>query len=164
MRMKIFITLLVLFFSSGAFAQQIKMEGTHPPDSAVLKLLDDYAKIFEQYKDVGERDARRRSILSPAYFYHGMDGAPISLEGLTKRQTKNEFRLIADSVYDEVLYQYENTAIFIFKEWQRLVDKGVEKTGVNTVLIVLGKENGQWKILSDIIGQKPKTPSVITNK
>jgi len=164
MRLNMLITLLALFFSKGSFAQQIKMEGTHPPDSAVLKLLDDYAKIFEQYKNVAERDAKRKAILSPAYFYHGMDGAPISLEGLTKRQTKNEFKLIADSVYDEVLYQYENTAIFIFKEWQHLLDKGVEKTGVNSVLIVLGKENGQWKILSDIIGQKPNTLPVAANK
>lgn len=156
MRLNIFTTVVAFFLSSYCFAQQIKMEGTHPPDSAVLKLLDDYAKIFEQYKNIAERDAIRKAILSPAYFYHGMDGAPISLEGLTKRQTKNEFKLIADSVYDEVLYQYEHTAIFIFKEWQHLVDKGVEKTGVNSVLIVLGKENGQWKILSDIIGQKPK--------
>lgn len=159
MRLLIFIMTILLALPVFSFAQQIKFEGTHPPDTGVLKLLDDYATIFEKYKAVAERDAKRKAILSPSYFYHGMDGAPISLEGLTRRQTKNEFKLIADSVYDQVLYQYENTAIFIFKEWQHLVDKGVEKTGTNSVLIVVGKENGHWKILSDIIGQKPTSNS-----
>lgn len=163
MRSNILVMLLAVLFSGNSKAQ-IKIEGTHAPDSAVLKLLDDYAKVFERYKNVAERDEKRKSLVSPAYFYHGMDGAPISLEGLTRRQTKNEFKLIADSVYDEVLYQYENTAIFIFKEWQHLVDKGVEKTNVNSVLIVMGKENGQWKILSDIIGQQPKRLLPATGK
>lgn len=156
MYLKIVAAFLVVCFSMRADAQQIKFEGTHPPDSIVLKLLDEYGNIFEKYRNVTERDAKRKSMLSPAYFYHGVDGSPISLKGLTNRQTKNEFKLIADSVYDETLYQYERTAIFVFKEWQHFIDKGVEKTGTNSVLIVMGKENGEWKILSDIIGAKPK--------
>ncbi|MBC7937722.1 MAG: hypothetical protein H7Y86_20425 [Rhizobacter sp.] len=157
--------LIILLFPVIADAQEIKFEGTHTPDSTVLKLLDDYSRMFENHTTVAERDAKRKALLSPGYFYHGMDGAPISLEGLTNRQTKNQFKLIADSVYDRIFYQYENTAIFIFKEWQHLFDKGVEKKGVNSVLIVFSKENGQWKVLSDIIGQKPIiTPPSATNK
>jgi hypothetical protein len=74
-----------------------------------------------------------------------------------KRQTKNEFKVLADSVYDEVLYQYENMAVLIFKEWQHIQDKGVEKKSVNSVLILLTRENSHWKVAADIIGQKPKT-------
>ena len=155
--MKVIFFIAVLFAPLASLAQQpIKFEGTHPPDSNVLKLLDEYGKIFENYRNVAERDAKRKSILSPGYFYHGMDGAPIGLEGLTRRQTKNEFKLISDSVYASILYQYENTAIFAFREWQHIIDKGVEKEGTNSVLIVMNKESGEWKILSDIIGQKPK--------
>lgn len=160
MRLLIITMIFALTLPGSAVAQQVKFEGTHPPDSAVLKLLDDYATIFDKYRNVAERDAKRKTILSTGYFYHGVDGAAIGLEGLTKRQTKNEFKLIADSVYDQVLYQYENTAILVFKEWQHLVDKGVEKESYGSVLIVMGKENGQWKVISDIIGRKPKdTPA-----
>lgn len=141
----------------------MKHEGTLPPDSAVLQLLTTYGEVFN-IRDVAKRDAKRKELVSPAYFYHGVDGAPISLSGLTKRQTNNKFKVMADSVYDEVLYQYENTAILIFKEWQRLTDKGVEKEGVNYVLIVLGKENGKWVVIADIIGMKPKSPELIKKK
>jgi hypothetical protein len=37
-----------------------------------------------------------------------------------KRQTKNDFKILADSVYDEVLYQYETIPVLIFKEWQQI--------------------------------------------
>jgi len=141
--------------------QTIKFQGTHAPDSAVIKLIDDYSRSFEDNATVADRDAKRRQLVSPAYFYHGMDGAPIGLEGLTKRQTKNQFKLMADSVYDKVLYQYEKTAILIFKEWQQLFDKGVEKKATNSVLVVMSKENGVWKVVTDIIGQKPKETAAI---
>jgi hypothetical protein len=149
----LFLVTLVLI-PSLAFTQVRKLEGTAKPDSAVLKLLTRYGEAFD-FRDVAVRDAKRKALVSPAYFYHGMDGAPISLTGLTKRQTKNEFKVMADSVYDEVLYQYENTAILIFKEWQHLTDKGVEKESLNSVLIVMGKENGKWVVIADIIGMKP---------
>jgi hypothetical protein len=145
----------IVFIPFVALTQNLKFDGTVKPDSAVLKLLTQYGEAFDT-RDVAERDARRKSLVSPGYFYHGMDGAPISLSGLTKRQTKNNFKVLADSVYDEVLYQYENTAILIFKEWQHLTDKGVEKESVNSVLIVMGKENGRWVVIADIIGMKPK--------
>ncbi|MCE2995078.1 MAG: hypothetical protein ACK5RG_08370 [Cyclobacteriaceae bacterium] len=151
---KILLLMTMAFIPSLAFTQIQKLEGTVKPDSAVLKLLTRYGEVFD-FRDVAVRDAKRKELVSPAYFYHGMDGAPISLAGLTKRQTKNNFKVLADSVYDEVLYQYENTAILIFKEWQHLTDKGVEKESINSVLIVMGKENGRWVVIADIIGMKP---------
>jgi hypothetical protein len=158
-----FILLSALIFFTEGYAQSIKHDGTLPPDSAVLKLLAAYGEVFN-IRDVAERDVKRKELVSPAYFYHGVDGAPISLSGLTKRQTNNKFKVLADSVYDEVLYQYENTAILIFKEWQHLMDKGVEKKGVNSVLIVLGKENGKWVVIADIIGMKPTSPELTKKK
>lgn len=149
-------TLLIIlgFIPTLAFTQPRKLEGTLQPDSAVLNLVTQYSEAFD-LKDVAIRDAKRKEFVSPGYFYHGVDGAPISLSGLSKRQTNNKFKVHADSVYDEVLYQYENTAILIFKEWQRLTDKGVEKESLNSVLIVMGKENGKWVVIADIIGMKP---------
>jgi hypothetical protein len=154
---KVLLPTLLAFIPSLAFTQIQKFEGTMKPDSAVLLLLKAYGEAFDGNQTVAERDAKRKSLVSPAYFYHGMDGAPIGLDGLTKRQTKNDFKVLADSVYDEVLYQYENMAVLIFKEWQHIQDKGVEKKSVNSVLILLARENGQWKVVADIIGQKPKT-------
>lgn len=155
--------LTALVISASVFAQKVKQEGTFPADSAVLTLLQHYSDVFN-VRNVAERDAKRKELVSPAYFYHGIDGAPISLAGLTKRQTGNQFKVFADSVYDEVLYQYENTAILMFKEWQHLTDKGVEKETLNSVLIVMGKENGKWVVLTDIIGMKPQPPKPVNKK
>jgi hypothetical protein len=150
--------LLILIFASLpllTLAQEPKKEGVLPPNPEVLQLLQRYGEAFE-IRDVSERDAKRKDLVSPGYFYHGIDGAPIRLEGLTKRQTKNDFKVFADSTYDEVLYQYENTAVLIFKEWLHLKDKGVEKEVTNSVLILMGKENNMWVVIADIIGMKPK--------
>ena len=162
--MKQFFTLSAacMLFING-YSQVQKHEGTLPPDSAVVQLLAKYSEAFN-IRDVAERDAKRKEIVSSGYFYHGVDGAPISLAGLTKRQTKNNFKVMADSVYDEVLYQYENTAVLIFKEWQHLTDKGVEKESLNSVLIIMGKENGRWVVIADIIGMKPQPPTVSNKK
>jgi hypothetical protein len=151
---KILLLMAMSFIPSFAFTQVRKLEGTVQPDTAVLKLLTQYGAVFD-FRDVAVRDAKRKELVSPAYFYHGMDGAPISLLGLTKRQTNNNFKVLADSVYDEVLYQYENIAILIFKEWQHLTDKGVEKKSLNSVLIVMGKEKEKWVVIADIVGMKP---------
>lgn len=152
----VLIPIAALLISIQSFPQAY--EGTQPPDSAVVQLLAQYSEVFN-IRNVAERDAKRKDLVSAGYFYHGIDGAPISLTGLTKRQTNNNFKVLADSVYDEVLYQYENTAIMIFKEWQHLTDKGVEKESVNSVLLVMGKEKGKWVVIADIIGMKPKSAS-----
>lgn len=44
------------------------------------------------------------------YFYQGVDGTPIGLEGMTARQTRNNFRVYERSIYDVVFHQHENTA------------------------------------------------------
>ncbi|MBL7871736.1 MAG: hypothetical protein JNM78_09015 [Cyclobacteriaceae bacterium] len=156
MRNLLLITLL--FLVTKISYSQDRFKGTHSPDSALLILIKAYSESFDDNKTIAERDAKRKTLVSTAYFYHGIDGAPIGLEGLTKRQTNNNFNVFADSVYDEVLYQYENTAVLMFKEWQHLTDKGVVKESLNSVLILLGKENGKWKVLADIIGREPKSP------
>ncbi len=69
-------------------AQEMKYAGTHPPNPDVLRLMERDAEIFDKYGEVSVRDSLRKEIISPAYFYHGIDGKPIDIEGLTKRQTK----------------------------------------------------------------------------
>ena len=149
-------TFLIALLALPAGAQEMKFEGTHPPNPEVLKLLEREGEIFDNVKNVKERDSLRSQILSPAFFYHGIDGLPISLDGLTKRQTKNEFQSLEAKVISETLYQYETTAILIVVEWQKVKDKGEIHDNTNSYLIVIGIENGEWKIQADIIGRSPK--------
>lgn len=149
-------TTLLVLLALTAGAQEMKFEGTHPPHPDVVKLLAREGKIFDNVKNVKERDSLRRQILSPAFFYHGIDGLPISLDGLTKRQTKNEFQSLDTKIISETLYQYETTAILIVVEWQKVKDKGEIHDNTNSYLIVMGIENGEWKIQADIIGRSPK--------
>lgn len=148
-----FIALTVL---NQAIKAQMKFEGTHPPNKEVLALLEQEAKIMDNVRNVSQRDSLRAQILSKGFFYHGVDGKPINLDGLTKRQTKNNFQALEAKVISETLYQYESTAILVIMEWQKIKDKGVISDNYNSVLIVMGIENGKWKILSDIMGRKPK--------
>ena len=78
--------------------------GTHPPGSAVLALLRTESEIMEKHRVVAVRDSLRKEILSPGWFYHGVDGMPIDLKGLTARQTRNGFKLIDAEVMREILY------------------------------------------------------------
>lgn len=155
-------TILLMLFQSILFqtanAQEMKFAGTHPPNPEVLKLLDREGEIMDNEKNVSKRDSLRRQIISPAYFYHGIDGLPIALDGLTKRQTKNQFQLIEAKVLSETLYQYETTAILIVTEWQKVKDKGEIHENNNSYLVVMGLEKGEWKIQADIIGRNPKIP------
>lgn len=145
-----------LFFSNFASAQDIKFGGTRPPDTAVLNLLARYEEAARNFKTVVERDVRRKPLLSAGYFYHGMDGAPVDLDSLTRRQTKNKFTPGKDSLYSFTLFQYENTAIFSYKSYSTGgTDKGKPYEGTGSALIIMSKENGVWKIISDIIGQDP---------
>jgi hypothetical protein len=155
---RIFACAIFTMITMRAQSQQLKFQGTHPADTAVLSLMKKYSEVFE-IANIKQRDAKRKTLVSEAYFYHGIDGNPISLEGLTTRQTKNGFEVLADSVFDETLYQYENSAILIFKEWKKGNDKGKSFESTRSVLIVMSRENGKWKILSDIIGQDPKKKS-----
>ena len=89
-------------------AQEIKYSGKHPPGPDVLKLIERDAEIFDKYREIFVRDSLRKEIVSPEYLYHGIDGKPIDIEGLTKRQTKNQFKLLEEEVLSERLYQYKN--------------------------------------------------------
>lgn len=154
--MKILFFFIALTALNRTINAQMKFEGTHPPNKEVLALLEQEAKIMDSVRNVRQRDSLRAQILSKGFFYHGVDGKPINLEGLTKRQTKNNFQALDAKVISETLYQYESTAILVITEWQKVKDKGVISDNYNSVLIVMGIENGKWKILSDILGRKPK--------
>ncbi|MFZ1288556.1 MAG: nuclear transport factor 2 family protein [Melioribacteraceae bacterium] len=121
----------------------------------MLKLIERDADIFDKYREVSVRDSLRKEIISPGYFYHGIDGKPIVIDGLTKRQTINQFQLLAEEVLSETLYQYENSAILVYIVKLRVKDKGEVHDRLRSSLIVFSKENGEWKIMADIVGQDP---------
>lgn len=146
----------IILFSSVTFAQKIKYAGTHPPNPEVLKLMERDAEIFDKYREVSVRDSLRKEIISPAYFYHGIDGKPIDIDGVTKRQTKNQFQLLEEEVLNETLYQYENSAILVYVVKLKLKDKGEIHERLRSSLMVFSMENGEWEIISDIVGQDPK--------
>ncbi len=145
----------IILFSSVTFAQEMKYAGTHPPNPEVLKLMERDAEIFDKYREVSVRDSLRKEIISPAYFYHGIDGKPIDIDGLTKRQTKNQFQLLEEEVLSEILYQYENSAILVYVVKLKIKDKGEIHERLRSSLIIFSMENGEWKIISDIVGQDP---------
>lgn len=153
---KIIITTTLILLSFFAHAQEMKFEGTHPPNPDVLKLLEREGIIMDSVKNVKERDSLRKELLSTGWFYHGIDGLPISLDGLTERQTKNQFQMLDFKIISETLYQYETTAIFVSVFWQKNMDKGELRENYRSNLIVMGLENGVWKMQADIIGMNPK--------
>ena len=132
------------------------LKGTHPPDPEVIALLDAESHIMEDHRDVAMRDSLRRGLLSRSWFYHGIDGAPIDLDGLTARQTRNGFKVLSVKVHSETLYQYENSAILVLNEQLTVQDMGEVKDRTRSTLIVMAKENGRWVMQADIIGQDPK--------
>lgn len=143
------------FFCLSSHAQEMKFEGTHPPHPEVLKLLEREGAIMDSITHVVERDRLRKALLSKGWFYHGIDGLPISVDGLTKRQNNNQFKQLDFRVISETLYQYETTAILVSIFWQKNMDKG-ELENYRSNLIVMGLENGEWKMQADIIGMNPK--------
>ncbi|HEY0976934.1 MAG TPA: hypothetical protein VGE21_05645 [Flavobacteriales bacterium] len=154
-------SIIFVLFSLGSRAQDPvaaparEYRGTQPPDSAVIQLLEEDARLFATYRDIAMRDSLRRRLLSPGYFYHGLDGKPIDLEGLTQRQERNGFKLLASSVLREILYQYESTAILVLHEELTTLDKGMTKTSLRSCMLVMGKENGRWVFQADIMGKDP---------
>ena len=153
---KIIVAAVLTLLSFFADAQEMKFEGTHPQNPDVLKLLEREGIIMDSVTNVKERDSLRKELLSTAWFYHGIDGLPISLEGLTKRQTKNQFQMLDFKIISETLYRYETTAILISVFWQKNMDKGELRENYRSNLIVMGLENGVWKMQADIIGMNPK--------
>ena len=154
---KLFLLFIILvLLGHSPLSAQMKFEGTMSPKKEVLALLEAEAKIMDSVRNVKQRDSLRRPFLSDAFFYHGLDGKPIGLEGLTKRQTKNNFQYLESIIISETLYQYESTAILIVLERQKVKDKGEIHENYISSLMIMGMENGEWKILSDIMGMPPK--------
>ena len=154
--------IVVIIVASAKFnsnAQQIKAVGTHPPDSAVIKLFENYFTATFDWKTVPERDSKRKSMVSADYFYHGMDGTPIDFAGLTARQTKNKLKLEKVVKFDVILHQYENTAIITYKNWLRGTDRGNTIEGYGSAAMVFSRENGVWKVIADILGREPYVPN-----
>ncbi len=156
LRFPFLVGLIATIQTTQGFSQEMKFAGTHPPNKAVIQLLQKEFEIFDNVREVKKRDSLRQQITSTGFFYHGADGKPISLDGLTKRQTKNEFQFLESKILSETLYQYETTAILVSVEWQKVRDKGEIRENYNSVLIVMGLENGEWKIQADILGRNPK--------
>ena len=146
---------LITIFSLSIYSQKMKYAGTHSQNPELLKLMEKDAEIFDKYREVSVRDSLRKEIISPSYFYHGIDGKPIDINGLTKRQIKNQFQLIEEEVLSETLYQYENSAILVYTVKLKIKDKGKIHNRYRSNLMVFSKENGEWKIISDIVGQDP---------
>ena len=146
---------LITIFSLSIYSQEMKYAGTHSPNPEVLKLTEKDAEIFDKYREVSVRDSLRKEIISPSYFYHGIDGKPIDINGLNKRQIKNQFQLLEEEVLSETLYQYENSAILVYTVKLKIKDKGEIHDRYRSNLMVFSKENGEWKIISDIVGQDP---------
>ena len=150
---KVFVIIISVVIQIAA--QETNYAGTHPPNPEVLMLMERDAEIFDKHREVSVRDSLRKEIISPEYFYHGIDGKPIDIEGLTKRQTKNQFQLLEEEVLSETLYQYENSAILVYIIKLKVKDKGKIHDRLRSNLMVFSKENGEWKIISDIVGQDP---------
>ncbi|MEE4210116.1 MAG: hypothetical protein V2I43_12710 [Parvularcula sp.] len=137
----------------------ITFGGTHPPDPGVLALLEAYSAASEKISDgVMARSEEMRPLQSEGYMYHGWDGAPIGKAGLNDRQTANGLRIDNTEIFDGHLYQYENTAIATYAVRQSGEDRGKPfKDLLGSGLIIMGKENGEWKVLSDVVGQEPSS-------
>jgi hypothetical protein len=154
---------LASFLVTAAHAQSedggVTFGGTHPPDPGVIALLEAYSAASMKISDgVMARSRALQPLQSEAYMYHGWDGAPIGKAGLDARQTENGLRIDSTEIFNGHLYQYENTAIATYAVRQSGEDRGKPFEGlVGSALIVMGKENGEWKVLSDVVGQEPVT-------
>lgn len=141
----------------------IEFRGTHPPDPGVLQLIMEYSAAASDTmleEGVDARDDARKGLVSKGYYYHGMDGSPIGLEGLNARQNNNGLRIDTSETYDAVLYQYENVAIGTYKTLQSGEDRGEAFDDLrNSAILVMAKEDGKWVVVSDIIGAQPAPPA-----
>ena len=149
-------TIIFFFIFSAEFvqAQEMKFAGSQPPKPEVLQLIADYQRASTGWKTVTERDnLRKTTVISKGYFYHGHDGAPIDFTGLTNRQIKNELQVTEISFSDIILHQYENSAMVTYKSNSKGMDKGQPFEGWTTGIVVITKENGEWKVAADIIGK-----------
>jgi hypothetical protein len=134
--------------------------GTHPPSPEVMALLQQYAAASQEIADgVMARSEAMAPLQSEGYFYHGMDGAPIGKSALNQRQLSNGLVIERSEILNGHLYQYEDTAIAAYHTRQSGEDRGRRFENLMTSnLIVMGKVDGEWKVLADIIGEEPSPP------
>jgi hypothetical protein len=125
-----------------------------------MALLQQYAAASQEIANgVMARSEAMAPLQSEGYFYHGMDGAPIGKSALNQRQLRNGLVIERSEILNGHLYQYEDTAIAAYHTRQSGEDRGRRFDDLMTSnLIVMGKVDGEWKVLSDIIGAEPSPP------
>jgi hypothetical protein len=151
-------SIFMLVFVSTMRAQDMKFAGTHKPKKEVLELIAKYQAASTNWKTPQERDDKRKALVSPGYFYHGWDGRPIGFGGLTVRQTNNSLKVDSLEISDITLFQYENSAIVTYISKSKGVNQGKQFESYASQLLIIGKEDGAWKVMADVIGQEPDRP------
>ena len=153
-------------FSAATSAQEaappdIEYGGSHPPNPEAIAVALEYAAADSGYSSVEERDERRARLVSPGYFYHGLDGHPVSFDGLTERQTANGLEdASVNKTFGVVFHQYENTALVTYKTWNVRMDMGRERALLGSGLMVLTRTADGWKVVSDSVGREPSDEHV----
>ncbi|MDP4574794.1 hypothetical protein Q9K02_06525 [Qipengyuania sp. G39] len=162
----VFATVSMSLVSVATSAQEasppgIEYGGSHPPDPEAIAVALEYAAADSGYSSVEERDERRSRLVSPAYFYHGLDGHPVSFDGLTERQTANGLEdASVNETFGVVFHQYENTALVTYKTWNVRMDMGRERALLGSGLMVLSRTEDGWKVVSDFLGREPSDDHV----
>jgi hypothetical protein len=151
---------LALLIPASAVAPELEIAfgGSHPANPEVLTLVRSYTPHLMGWTSAADRDEKRRPMVVPGYFYHGIDGSFIVLDGLTARHTKNDLRILDRKFFDVVLHQYENTAILTYKDWSRGTDKGRPFEGYGSAVLVMTRTPEGWRVAADIVGQDPPEP------
>ncbi len=152
---------IALCFPLSALAQDFEFEiaGSHPVDPEVIALVRNYTPHLIGWTSIADRDAKRRPMVVPGYFYHDMNGSFVGYEALTRRHAKNDLRMLDRRFYDAVLHQYENTAILTYKAWTRGSDKGKPFEGYGSAALVMTRTAEGWRTVADIVGQEPPAPA-----
>lgn len=155
------LSLLALLLPALLSAQDpgVRYAGSRAPDSTVIELAMRYGSIMSRPLTPAIRDSLRAGLVTDGYFYQGLDGTPIGLEGLTARQTRNEFQLQERSFQDVVLHQHENTALVTYKLHSRGEDRGEPFDDFRSGALVLTRTADGWRVAADILGQDPPHPA-----
>ena len=152
---------LLLLLPASALAQDsdVRFAGSQPPDSAAVAIATRYGAVMGNWSTPAERDSLRAQLVADGYFYHGVDGNPIGLAGMTARQTRNTFRVEERRIYDVVFHQYENSALLTYKMRQRGEDKEEPFETHSSGITVLTRTPEGWRVAADIIGREPAPPA-----
>lgn len=134
----------------------IKYEGSHPPDPKAVAVAMKYVDIGRGSLSLEERSDRRAGLISPGYFYHGLDGHPISFDEFLAREMENGEKYVRpDEKFDVVFHQFKNTALISYKSWSSRGDGENERAALGSGLIVLSRSEDGWQVVSDFLGAAP---------